>query len=64
MPKSGPFPVEPTACAMRLRAYPTQGQTRRLGTWLWAAHRFRNEAVAFTQDRRRARAAWLARAGP
>ena len=61
MPDSPSPAVEQTACAMRLRAYPTQGQTRRLGTWLWAAHRFRNEAVAFTQDRRRARAAWLAR---
>ena len=60
MPDSPSPAIEPTACAMRLRAYPTQGQSCRLGSWLWAAHRFRNEAVAFTQDRRRARAAWLA----
>ena len=39
--------------AMRLRAYPTARQSRRLATWLSVSHGFRNEAVAWLAVRRR-----------
>ena len=48
-----------TACAMVLRVYPTRGQEKRSGHWLWVAQKFRNEAVAFLSDRRRRRGAWI-----
>ena len=46
--------------AMRLRAYPTARQSRRLATWLSVSHGFRNEAVAWLSVRRRARGRWFA----
>lgn len=46
--------------AMRLRVYPTARQSSRLATWLSVSHGFRNEAVAWLGDRRRARGVWLA----
>ena len=44
---------------MRLRVYPSASQASRASTWLFQAHRFRNEAVEFRNSRRRTRAAWM-----
>ena len=44
---------------MRLRVYPSHAQVARASTWLFQAHRFRNEAVAFLNTRRRTRALWM-----
>ena len=44
---------------MKLRVYPGEAQGYRAGTWLFQAHRFRNEAVAYVTQRRGLRAAWL-----
>ena len=52
--------VSATLSAMRLRVYPTARQSSRLATWLSVSHGFRNEAVAWLGDRRRARGKWFA----
>jgi putative transposase len=52
--------AEELTCAMQLRVYPTSAQITVSGRWLNAKHRFRNEAVAFTQTIRKRRGAWFA----
>ena len=52
-------PLEGLPCGMKLRVYPGESQGYRAGTWLFQAHRFRNEAVAYVTQRRGLRAAWL-----
>ena len=52
-------PTEGLHCGMKLRVYPGKAQGYRAGTWLFQAHRFRNEAVAYVNQRRGLRAAWL-----
>ena len=47
--------------AMRLRANLSSEQTRKVSAWIYAAHAFRNAAVAFLNARRGARAGWVAR---
>ena len=62
MPSTKPSPSdagERTLCAMKLRMYPTGPQAGRLGHWLYCAHRFRNEAVAWLKEYRKQRAIWF-----
>ena len=47
--------------AMRLRVMLSSEQARKAGAWIYAAHAFRNAAVAFLEIRRLARARWVAR---
>ena len=51
---------ENLVAAMQLRVYPTVAQITISGRWLHAKHRFRNQAVEFTQTLRRTRGAWFA----
>ena len=46
---------------MRLRANLSSDQTRKVSAWIYAAHAFRNAAVAFLNARRGARAGWVVR---
>ena len=46
---------------MRLRVLLSSEQARKASAWIYAAHAFRNEAVAFLTDRRLARTRWVAR---
>ena len=57
-----PPSADPTAVvsAMRLRAKLSLDQTRKVSAWIYAAHAFRNAAVAFLNARRGARAGWRA----
>jgi putative transposase len=50
---------EAMCCAMQLRVYPENDQLRLASQWLYDAHKFRNEAVAFLKTRRRERCAWV-----
>ena len=46
---------------MRLRVKLSLEQARKASAWIYAAHAFRNAAVAFLTDRRLARTRWVAR---
>ena len=60
-PKSVPSPSAAAVAAMRLRVMLSSDQGRKAGAWIYAAHAFRNAAVAFLEPRRLARARWVAR---
>ncbi len=49
----------PSVTAMRLRVYPGKAQVGRVSQWLYIRHHFRNHAVSFLSDRRKARAKWI-----
>lgn len=44
---------------MRLRVVPGKDQAGRVSQWLYVRHHFRNHAVSFLNDRRKARAQWI-----
>ena len=51
---------ENLVAAMQLRVYPTVSQITVSGRWLHAKHRFRNQAVEFTQTLRGEKRKWFA----
>ena len=51
---------ESLVAAMQLRVYPTVSQITVSGRWLHAKHRFRNQAVEFTQTLRGEKRKWFA----
>jgi hypothetical protein len=62
-PISPPVTDEAIMSAMRARVYLEASQVRQASQWLYDRHKFRNEAVAFLQNRRRARGACMVQWG-
>ena len=59
--KNQPSETVEAVSAMRLRVLLSSEQARKVSGWIYAAHAFRNAAVAFLTDRRLARTRWVAR---
>ena len=61
--RHSPRPPKPSenelASSCKFRVYPVGKQAGKAGTWLFIAHRFRNEAVAFLAARRKNRWEWI-----